>query len=214
MPEPLVIAYHLMWTAYGFWLPNDPRGSTSHEVADKNIAELGELHYGRRRIQPTGRAIREFQEQASEVLKFSLLKLDRAETNEIAAAFSEIINQHKYTCYACAIMPDHVHILIRKHKHLAEEMIGFLQDASRLRLRNTNYRPGNHPVWGGDGWKVFLYHPDEIHRTMRYIENNPIQWKLPRQNWSFVVKYDNWPLHPGYNPNSPYAKGLRNYYPH
>ena len=23
--NPIVIAYHLVWTAYGTWLPNDPR---------------------------------------------------------------------------------------------------------------------------------------------------------------------------------------------
>ena len=33
-------------------------------------------------------------------------------------------------------MPDHVHILIRKHKHLAEDMLENFQAASRLRLRN------------------------------------------------------------------------------
>ena len=25
--HPIVIAHHLIWTAYGWWLPNDPRGS-------------------------------------------------------------------------------------------------------------------------------------------------------------------------------------------
>jgi hypothetical protein len=24
----MVVAYHLIWTAYGWWLPNDPRGSS------------------------------------------------------------------------------------------------------------------------------------------------------------------------------------------
>jgi hypothetical protein len=44
MPNPLVIAYHLIWTAYGWWLPNDPRGSGSHLVRRDLIAEVGELH--------------------------------------------------------------------------------------------------------------------------------------------------------------------------
>jgi len=26
MNHPLVIAYPLVWTGYGWWLPNDPRG--------------------------------------------------------------------------------------------------------------------------------------------------------------------------------------------
>ena len=32
------------------------------------------------------------------------------------------------------VMPDHVHILIRKHKHQAEDMIDHLQAASRERV--------------------------------------------------------------------------------
>jgi hypothetical protein len=75
MPKPLVIAYHLIWTAYGFWLPNDPRGSTSHNIRDKKIAELGQWHFGRYKTQPTGDAIREFQEKAAAVLKYPLFKL-------------------------------------------------------------------------------------------------------------------------------------------
>jgi REP element-mobilizing transposase RayT len=213
MAKPLVIAYHLIWTAYGFWLPNDPRGSSSHKVIQKNIAELGNFHFGRRKKQPTGKAIREFQEKAATVLKYSLSRFDHSEVREIAEAFMEVVDVHKYTCYACAIMPDYVHILVRKHKHSAEEMIDNLQSFSRLRLRNINLRPCDHPVWGGEGWKVFLYHPIEIRGIIHYIEENPVKWGLPQQKWPFVVTYDNWPLHPGHNPNSPYAKGMKNYHP-
>ncbi len=209
MPNPIVIAYHLMWTGYGWWLPNDPRGSMSHDVARDPIAALGELYYGRRKIQPASSVIREFRKHAEEVLKFSLIKIGKKETAEISEAFAETIIEQKYTCYACAIMPDHVHMLIRKHKNTAEQMIADFQESSRLRLRNAGLFPSEHPVWGGPGWKVFLDHPDEVRRTIRYIEENPVKWKLPRQRWLFVKEYDGWPLHPGHSPNSPYAKRLR-----
>jgi hypothetical protein len=107
-------------------------------------------------------------------------------------------------------MSDHVHLLLRKHKHLAEEMTHELQHASRERLRAINLRSADHPTWtGGGGWKVFLDHPDEVRRTIGYIENNPLPLGLPKQRWSFVKPYDGWPLHPGHNPNSPYARALR-----
>jgi REP element-mobilizing transposase RayT len=213
MTQPLVIAHHLIWTAYGFWLPNDPRGSTSHNVEDKKIAELGQWHFGRRKIQPTGKVIREFQERAAAVLKYSLMKFDRQDVETLAEAFAEVVKQHKYTCYACAIMPDHVHVLIRKHKHTAEEMIEHFQESGRLRLCKAKHRSWDHPIWGGEGWKVFLYHPTEVHHIIHYIEKNPVQWGLPPQKWSFIAEYNNWPLHPGHSPNSPYAKGLKNYSP-
>lgn len=209
MPRPIVIAHHLIWTAYGWWLPNDPRGSTSRAVACDVIAELGELHFGRRKVQPPAYIMKDFHDRAREVLKYPLLKLSPEETLAVAEGFSIAITEHRYTCYACAIMPDHVHILIRKHKHQAEEMIEHLQTASRLRLSTLGLRTPDHPVWASSGWKGFLDHPDEVRRTIRYIEDNPRKWRLPEQHWPFVKEYDGWPLHPGHCPNSPYARRLR-----
>jgi hypothetical protein len=74
-----------------------------------------------------------------------------------------------------------------------------------LRLRTLGLRTADHPVWGGPGWKVFLDRPEAIRRTIGYIEANPGKWGLPAQKWPFVKEYDGWPLHPGHNPNSPYA---------
>ncbi len=209
MPRPIVIAHHLMWTIYGGWLPNDPRGSMSNSVADDVIAELGELHHGRKEIQPIAREIREFQHRASEVLKYSVEKIVNSEVKAVARGIEEAITEHNYTCYGCVIMPDHLHLLIRKHKHQAERMLENLQESSRLRLCNAHARSFDHPVWGAPGWKIFVDHPDGIRRVIKYIENNPVKWKLPKQHWPFVKEYDGWPLHPGHSPNSPYAKRLR-----
>jgi REP element-mobilizing transposase RayT len=210
MAPPLVIAHHLIWTAYGWWLPNDPRGSGSRAVACDVIAELGELHFGRKRLQPPGRVVRDFYQRAAEVLKYPLLTFDEAARQATAEAFAEVIAAERYTCYACAVMPDHVHVLLRKHKHHAEQMIDNLQNASRLRLSSAGHRPADHPTWtGGGGWKVFLDHPDEVRRTVGYIIRNPLAIGLPEQRWPFVRPYDGWPLHPGHSPNSPYAVRLR-----
>jgi REP element-mobilizing transposase RayT len=210
MPQPLVIAYHLIWTAYGWWLPNDPRGSGSREVRSDPIAELGELHHGRKRVQPAGREVRRFYEQAAAALRHPLLSFEEGARAAVGRAFAVALEAERYTCYACAVMPDHVHILIRKHKHLAEEMMTRLKEASRLALRAQGYRAPDHPTWAeGGGWKVFLDEPDEVRRTVGYVRRNPLPLGLPEQRWPFVTEYDGWPLHPGHSPNSPYARRLR-----
>jgi REP element-mobilizing transposase RayT len=210
MPQPLVIAHHLIWTAYGWWLPNDPRGSGSKDIRTDVIAELGELHFGRKRVQPAGQEVRRFYERAAMVLKHPLLTFDAGARAAIAQAFGQVVEEQRYTCYACAIMPDHVHILIRKHKQQAEEMMEALKEASRELLCATHHRSADHPTWtGGGGWKVFLDHPDEVRRTIGYIERNPLPLGLPEQQWPFVTSYDGWPLHPGHSPHSPYAQRLR-----
>src|SRR5688572_12753605 len=162
MALPLVIAHHLIWTAYGWWLPNDPRGSMSRSIASDILKELGELHYGRKKIQPASRDIRWFYEQAGAKLKYPLLEFTPPDVAAIAQAFREVIRDCRYTCHACVIMFDHVHLLIRKHRDTAEQMIFNFQESSRLRLRTLGLRTEDHPIWGGPGWKVFLDHPDDI----------------------------------------------------
>jgi len=205
----MVIAHHIIWTGYGWWLPNDPRGSTSTWVGGDLIKDLGELHFGRREIQPAGWEIRKFYSRAIEVLKHRQLTFQEEHRQILAKSFQEVIERENYTCYAWVIMPDHIHGLIRKHKDTAEEMIKKFQDHSRLRLSSFSPRYQDHPVWAQGGWKVFLDSPEDIRRTMKYINDNPLKLRLPVQNWPFVKEYDNWPFHKGHNPNSPYARRMR-----
>lgn len=208
--QPLIIAHHLVFTAYGHWLPNDPRGSGSTYIQSDLLKDIGEIHYGRKKIQPVGREIETFHQTAEPLLRFPVLNFGPVEMNLVADAFNLAITHNKYTCYACAIMPDHVHVLIRKHRDKAEDMIRHLQNSSRTALGAAAIGGEGHPIWtGGGGWKVFLDHPDDIWRTIKYIENNPIKQGLPAQSWYFVQPYDGWPLHPGHNPNSPWARRMR-----
>jgi hypothetical protein len=96
-------------------------------------------------------------------------------------------------------MPEHIHLLIRRHRDLPEAMIEAFQDDSRAAILALNSlglksaaRGIDHPVWGGPGWKVFLNTPFDMRRIVRYIENNPIKIGLPKQRWSFVKPYDGW----------------------
>jgi REP element-mobilizing transposase RayT len=206
----MIIAHHIIWTCYGTWLPNDPRGSTSKTIRTDAIAELGERHHGRKRVQPLGRDIRAFYEAARSVLRHPLLTLDEAARQVVAQAIGEVIAAAKLTCWACVVMPDHVHILIRKHRLTFEEMMEEFKGASASALRAAGLFPMDHPVWTAHGgWSVFLDHPTDAHRTVGYIERNPDSYHLPRQSYPFVLPYDNWPIHPGHNPNSPYARIMK-----
>lgn len=188
----MVAGYHLIWTAYGWWLPNDPRGSTSTFVQSDAIARLGELHFGRKRVQPAGIIIREFYEAAREALAHDLRAFSDAEIIAIGQAFAEVVQARNYTCYACAILPDHVHLLIRKHRDQAEYMIENLQSASREAVRKLGACKNDHPVWCTSGWKVYLETREDFERVIRYIEENPKKARKPPQHWPFVTAYDGW----------------------
>lgn len=188
----MIVGYHLIWTAYGWWLPNDPRGSMSQDIATDILTQLGEVHYGRKKIQPAGWEIREFYQKAKPLLKYELLKMNDADVDVVAKSFAETIRKCNYTCYACAIMSDHVHALIRRHRDLPEVMIEAFQTDSHDSLFAAGQRAVDHPVWGGTGWKVYLDCVEDIERTIRYIEQNPVKIGRPIQRWGFVTPYDGW----------------------
>lgn len=93
----MVLAHHLIWVAYGWWLPNDPRGSTSNHIASDVLADLGTLHFGRRKVQPASRDIRSFYEKAREVLQFPLLTFQRLEVEGIVRAFADVTRMWRTT---------------------------------------------------------------------------------------------------------------------
>jgi REP element-mobilizing transposase RayT len=190
-----VIAHHLIWTNYGTWLANDARGSGSHSVYTPALAEFGEVHHGRKKVQPARSAVREFYEIAESLLQFPVIRFDAEHRDHIAESFANTMRHCQYTCYACAIMPDHVHLVVRKHRHQAEEMIEHFQTESRRHLLSLELVPIYHPVWTKGGWKVFLDTPEEVWARIRYVDSNPIKERLSKQDWPFVVAYDNWPFH-------------------
>jgi REP element-mobilizing transposase RayT len=204
----MVAAYHLIWTAYGWWLPNDPRGSMSLGVRAAHIEGLGELHYGRRKILPAYADIERFYERAAERLNHPLLTFSAEELIEVGNALGRVIRANRYTCYAAAVMPDHIHLLIRKHRDLAEAMIAKCQVDSRLAVlaKPQAGREADHPVWGGPGWKVYLNSREDIERVIHYVRMNPIKIRRAPQVFDFVTPYDGWMPGLMAGPAKPQAK--------
>jgi REP element-mobilizing transposase RayT len=189
----MVAGYHLIWTVYGYWLPNDPRGSTSEEIRVEPIEALGEIHYGRKPVQPSSKEIREFHQQAQDILKHPVLTFNDDEIEIVGRTIGEIIAEQQYTCYACAVMPDHVHLLIRRHRDKAEEMIALFQVRTRTALIATEKRTPIHPVWtAGPGWKTFINSRRQFEAEIVYIRQNPRKIGRAEQEWDFVKRYNGW----------------------
>src|SRR5258708_1201229 len=111
----MVAAYHLIWTAYGYWLPNDPRGSSSSEIRAEKFNPLGPLHQGRKENQPPSSDIRNFYVAAEDLLEHRRIPFTPDEFTTIATIIGQTLHDGGDICYACAVMPDHVHMVIRRH---------------------------------------------------------------------------------------------------
>lgn len=77
----IIIAHHLVLMGYGHWFPNDIRGSGSDEIRKELIRELGEIHHGRKRIQPSKPELRAFHRLAEPLLEQPVLWFDYANDN-------------------------------------------------------------------------------------------------------------------------------------
>ncbi len=68
-------------------------------------------------------------------------------------------------------------------------MIEHLQKDSAAWLRRLADVPSHHPVWSSDNYKKFLSTPEDVERTVRYVEENPVREGLPPQPCNFVHPY-------------------------
>ena len=195
----MVIAYNIIITAYGFWLPNDPRGSWSDFVGAWEL-----LKYGPATKVATHRSLarvphdREMRLDANRALKYPAVRFDGAQIQSIARGFARAVTESGYVLHACAVMPDHAHLVLARHERTAEKVTAHLKSFATRQLRADRIHPFERfarpdgsvtEAWAESLWKVFLFAPDEVRRAIRYVENNPVREGLPAQEWEFVVPY-------------------------
>lgn len=142
-----IIGHHLVLHAYGQWLPNDPRGSGSQHVKHSELGDLGAVHCGRKRVQPSREELRRFYRDAELRLEFAPVWFDHAKRQAVADAFTRTIALSRYTVWACAILPNHAHLCVRRHRDDAITMWRTLANTSREQLRLFADVSSNHPVW-------------------------------------------------------------------
>lgn len=193
--NPPIIAHHLILTGYGHWLPNDPRGSNSSEVRQEKFADLGPIHLGRKTVQPRRDELRTFMQVAQPQLTHSVLWFDESMRQVLADAVGETVGEQRYTVWAFAVLKNHLHLCVRKHRDSAQVMLERIELATANALRKSSEVPDDHPIWADRPYKRFLYTPEDIRRVIAYIERNPIKEGLGPQKWPFVVPYDGWPFH-------------------
>jgi len=203
MAQKPIIASHLILTGYGHWLPNDPRGSGSSRIKKADLIDLGELHVGRKAIQPSKPELREFHRDAEARLSKPRIWFDEKLRKAIAVGFAGAAREHRYTIYAVAVLRNHAHLCVRRHRDTPIDFWQHLADAAKAALieqfgdSDKQATIGgialDHPVWSRRPYKVFLHSPADVRRVVRYIENNPCKEGLARQSFGFVTEYDGWP---------------------
>jgi hypothetical protein len=192
----MVIAYHIILTGYGHWLPNDVRGSMSHQVHSERLLQVAPLHHGRKPVQPTNDALREFHRAADPVLHFPLLWWDSGDRQSLADAFGDVVAKEKLTCYSCAVLRNHVHFLFRKHRLKADQISGAMKAAGQERMVDLRQAPAEHPVFSADCCHIYKSTPGEVRSCVAYVWDNYQKHRLEPAAAKWVTPYDGWPVRP------------------
>lgn len=196
MPScPLLIARtvraaHLILTGYGHWLPNDPRGSGSTELRKPTLGELGTIHHGRKRLQPSRAALREFYRAAEPKLDHPVIWFDAQTRVALGRAVHHVVTERGYTCWALAILRNHLHAVVRTHRDTADVMLAKIADGTRDVLREKSLVASTHPVWSQRPYKVYLRTRAEILGRIEYVNNNPMKERLASQRWRCVSAFE------------------------
>lgn len=193
----MVIASHIIFTAYGFWLPNDPRGSWSDFARSWELLQHGNAtRTTERRSHAYDEHDRAKRIEAKESLRFDPVRFSGEQALEIARGFSLAVRESDYRVFACAVMPDHVHMVVQRHANPAERIIGHMKGRATRRLLEAGKHPFQQHIvasdariscWVSRGWKVFLDCEEDVHRAIEYVNQNPVRDGKKHQHWSFVV---------------------------
>jgi REP element-mobilizing transposase RayT len=190
----MVLAYHVIFTAYGFWLPNDPRGSWSTFVAAWELLLAGgqATKTDDRRSLARVEHDRAKRLRTKNALKHPPVEFDGEQALSISKGFAQTIAEAGYPVHACSILPKHTHMVLGRHERDAELMVGHFKSSGTRQLNAEGLHPfagTKQSPWAERCWKAFLDSVTDIERAVRYVEENPSKEGKRRQRWSFVTAY-------------------------
>jgi REP element-mobilizing transposase RayT len=182
----LILAFHSIFSAYGFWLPNEPRGSWSDFVASYELYLFGPATTvtTRRSIahQPYDRNLKRQMRQA---LSFPPVRFTDAQIAIIAKAFANT----PYRFHALAILRDHVHAVIEHADRDIRKVVGHMKSEATRALRAAGHFTDQRP-WVDHGWNVYLDSDPDVFRAVDYVNANPQRDGQAPQRWEYIIPYD------------------------
>jgi REP element-mobilizing transposase RayT len=195
-----VLGYHTIFTAYGFWLPNDPRGSWSEFVHSWEIFLAGGPATKVTARRPVAGRRHDVKARllVKEALTYPPVVFDGHQALSIARGFKRMIDKADHKVYVCSILPEHVHMVLGRYRYHVETMVRLLKAEATTELIHDGRHPlAQYPFADGSlpsplarkRWKVYLDSEDDIARAIRCVEENPVKDGKRPQQWSFVIPY-------------------------
>ena len=189
--------YHLIMTAYGFWLPNDPRGSWSDFVGLWELCKFGPATKvsGKRSYAHDPHDV-ELRRAAKQALKYPPVRFDAAQRDAIAEGFARATGESGYLVHACCTGHDHAHLVTTRHERTIEEVAKHAKSRATMALTRAGLHPLNaHRTrqntiptpWAEGIWSVFINDVEQLRAAIAYVERHPMKEGLAPQRYPFIT---------------------------
>ncbi len=196
----MIHGYHVILPHYGFWLPNDPRGSWSLFVARWEIVRFGKTtrHLEQRTLAQLTAEEVALRDATRKALMNPPVTLTGQQALSIANGFKGQAAKSGYSIWACSILPEHTHLVVARHRYKVEQIANLLKGAATCQLIDDHLhplaahaKPGKRPpgMWARHQWKVYLDSDEAIENAIAYVIDNPIKEGKPQQNWHWITPY-------------------------
>ncbi len=139
-----------------------------------------------------------FDNKPRKSLKYPPVCFTGLQARAIGESFASTVEKNGYTIWACAILPEHTHLVIARHHYKVEQVANLLKGGSTASLiadglhplasyAKPNERPPR--MWSEHQWKVYLDTEEAIDNAIAYVNENPTKEGKPAQHWSFVTPF-------------------------
>jgi REP element-mobilizing transposase RayT len=209
----MIVGYHVIFGAYGFWLPNDPRGSWSNFVGSWELFRYGPATKTNERrsvaYQPHDQALRL---AAKKALKRPAVEFNGQQARAVGMGFASYVQGSRLPVWACAILPDHVHLLVylpeegmlhrfnklwrgRSGRKIAKLLDPKADEQALQTMAAHANGKAHYAVWKEQVRALAIWNQKKLHAMIDYIHHNPVRRKLVQStvDWPYSSSrfYDN-----------------------
>ena len=195
----MILGFHFIFSAYGFWLPNDPRGSWSTVVRQFDLLRFGpatkvtstrsfahDPHDHRLRL------------AAKKAMRYPPVRFNGEQARAIAGGFARASEEGGYRIHALAVLPDHAHLVMARHPRDVDRIAAHLKAKATGELAREGLHPlaeftsskGRTPSpWARNYWCPFIDTREHMEAAIEYVRRNPMKAGLRAQHWRCVMPY-------------------------
>jgi len=192
----MIVGYHIIIEMYGFMLTNDSRASWSQFVGSWELYRYGRItKFIQRRSLVYNEIDSSCRLSTKQKLRYPPVLLTGVQARAVGRGFAAYFDSSQFPAWACAILPDHIHLVVGRGGYDLEVLVNGLKGQATRVLKEEGIHPlsafdrgnGRVPKCFTRGAWASCLDKKNIFEAIKYVEEIPVKEGLPQQRWSFVT---------------------------